>query len=161
MKRILTAKNLATVASVAVGVLPAFVLIEWFNVSRKLIVGYGVLAYVLGVTVFKLPLYHLIVVRYLHGKLSNLQIALGQGFISAISELGAALLFFLYVVPDLTFVQLIGFSVAAGAVEAIFLPFINPFKGTPLEEHAEKLFAETKPSVEFLSILEPICILAA
>ena len=100
MKRILTAKNLATVASVAVGVIPAFVLIEWFGVSRKLIVGYGVLAYVLGVTVFKLPLYHLIVVRYLHGKLSNLQIALGQGFISAISELGAALLFFLYVVPD-------------------------------------------------------------
>ena len=47
---------LPTVASVAVGVLPAIILIAFFGVPRRLLVGWGVLSYVLGVTAFKMPL---------------------------------------------------------------------------------------------------------
>lgn len=58
------------------------------------------------------------------------------------SELGAALCFFFFVVPELTLAELVGFSVAAGSMEAIVLPFMkNPLQGTPLEGHAEETSA--------------------
>ncbi|MCX6135851.1 MAG: hypothetical protein NTU47_18765 [Ignavibacteriales bacterium] len=129
-----------TLASIAVGIIPVIVLIYYFGVSRKLIIGWGVLSYVLGVAGFKMPSYHLFVVKVLHGRLSNTWLSASHGLVSAISELGTALLFFIFVVPKLTLVQLIGFALAAGAVEAIVLPFIeNPLKGTPLEEHSSEV----------------------
>ncbi|MFH0989431.1 MAG: hypothetical protein V1799_05370 [bacterium] len=148
---------LSTLASFAVGIIPVFVLIHYFGVSSKLIVGWGVLSYVVGVVGFKMPLYHFFVIKVLHGKLSNLWLSVSHGFVSAISELGAALLFFIFVVPELTLPQLIGFGAAAGAVEAIMLVFIqNPLKGTPLEEHSSEVIqrASANNLIPWMSVLE-------
>lgn len=148
---------LPAVASVAVGIIPVFILIDTFAVSRKLIVGWGVLSYVLGVTGFKIPLYRYFVVKVLHGRLSNWSLSISHGLVSALSELGAASLFFIFVVPELTLAQLIGFGTAAGAVEAIMLPFIqNPLKGTPLEEHSAEVIQRSSASrlIPWMSVLE-------
>lgn len=147
----------AQLTSIAVGIIPVFVLIHYFDVSRKLIIGWGVLSYIAGVAVFKLPLYHFIVVRVLHMKFSNRWLGVSQGFISAISELGSAFLFFVFVVPKLTLVQLIGFGTAAGAVEAIILPFMqNPLKGTPLEAHLSEVIqrSSTNNLIPWMAVLE-------
>ncbi len=152
-------KLLPKLGSIAVGVVPVFILIRYFGVSRKLIIGWGVLAYVVGVLVIKMPLYHYVVVRYLHGKLSNVWLSVAQGLVSACSELGAALLFFIFVVPDLTLIQLIGFGTAAGAVEAVMLPFVrNPLEGTPLEEHSSNVIEKSSSSklMPWMGVVERI-----
>lgn len=148
-----------TAASLAVGIIPIWVLESWFGVPRKIIVGYGFLAYIVGVTALKLPIHHCLVERFLRARLSTAALAATQGVVSAVSELGAAAAFFVYVLPRLTYWQLIGFGVGAGAVEAIMLPFIsNPFKGTALEEHADRVFraAASVRSVQWLSVLERV-----
>jgi len=74
-----------------------------------------------------------------------------------VSELGAALLFFFFVVPDMTLAQVIGFGTAAGAAEAVMLPFIgNPLKGTPLEEHSAELLERSSANklIEWMSVVE-------
>lgn len=43
------------------------------------------------------------VVKSLRHRLSNTWLAIAQGVLSAVAELGAALIFFLFVVPKLTF----------------------------------------------------------
>jgi hypothetical protein len=132
---------------------------SWFGVPRKIIVGYGFLAYIVGVTFIKMPLYHFIVERILRPRLSNPALAGTQGVLSAVSELGAAAAFFVFVIPELSYWQLVGFGVGAGAVEAIMLPFIsNPFKGSTLGEHADEVFraSTTDRDVQWLSVLERI-----
>lgn len=151
-------KHLPTVASVAVGILPIVILILWLDVPRK-IIGKGALAYAVGAVGIKLPLYHMLVTKVLHKKLSNRALAFSQGAISAFSELGAALGFFVFVVPELTFVELIGFGVAAGSVEAIILPFLkNPLEGTPLEAHAEETGkkASENMTIQWLGVVERV-----
>jgi len=49
--------SLATVASIAVGIVPIWVLETWFSVPREIRVGDGILAYVIGTTLLKLPLH--------------------------------------------------------------------------------------------------------
>jgi hypothetical protein len=52
---------------------------------------------------------------------------------------------------------LIGFGAAAGAVEAIVLPFMgNPLAGTPLERHSDEVIqrASQKSSLQWLGVLE-------
>jgi hypothetical protein len=152
-------KALPTVASIAVGVIPVLTLIWCFGVPRRLIMGWGALSYVAGVAVFKMPLYHLVVVRVLHGRVSNVWLGVSQGLVSAISELGAALLFFIFVVPHLGLAQLIGFGTAAGALEAIVLPFIgNPLQGTPLEKHSSAVFERASSGLllPWMSVLERV-----
>ena len=146
-----------TAASIAIGIIPIWVLEVRFGVPRKISVGYGILAYVVGVTVLKLPIHHFLVERLLRPKLSLPALAATQGVLSALTELGAAAAFFVYVVPALTWWQVVGFGVGAGAVEAIMLPFIsNPLKGTALEQHAEKVFraAAGAHAVQWLSVVE-------
>ncbi len=148
-----------SIASVAVGVVPIAVLIGFWGVPRKLILGWGILSYIIGVTVLKLPVYHLFVVPVLHSRLSPFWLSCTQGVISALCELGSAALFFLFVVPELTLPQLVGFGVAAGSVEAVVLPFIgNPFSATPLEKHAEETLVRTldRPAFAWLGVLERI-----
>ncbi|MEW6703031.1 MAG: hypothetical protein AB1298_09995, partial [Bacteroidota bacterium] len=120
----LIAKHIPAGASVAVGIVPIIILIVWFDVSRK-VIGIGALSYVAGAMVIKFMLYDLFVVKFLHKKLSNKWLAVSQGVVSAFSELSAALCFFLFVVPRLTFAELIGFGLSAGSVEAIILPFMK------------------------------------
>jgi len=106
-----------------------------------------------------MPLYHLLVVKFLHKRLSNKWLGFTQGFISAFSELGSAYIFFLFVVPFLTLPQLIGFGMAAGAVESIVLPFIgNPFIGTPLEKHSENMEQKISSnlSTQWMGVIERI-----
>jgi hypothetical protein len=106
-----------------------------------------------------MPLYHFFVVKVLHKNLSNKWLSVSHGLVSAISELGAAFLFFVFVVPKLTLVQLIGFGTAAGAVEAIILPFMqNPLKGTPLEEHSSEVIqrSSTNNLIPWMSVLERV-----
>ena len=129
-------KHFPTIASILVGVIPIVILIVYFDVPRKLIIGYGILSWIIGVGLFKMPIYHLVVVKFLHRRLSNKWLGITQGLVSAFSELGSAFIFFQFVLPDLSLPQLIGFGVAAGAVESIVLPFIgNPLSGTPPGKH--------------------------
>ncbi len=151
-------KHLPTAASIAVGILPIIILMVWFDVPRK-VIGKGALAYAVGAVGIKLPVYHLLVTRVLTGKLSNTWLAFSQGVISAVSELGGALGFFLFVVPELKFAELIGFGVAAGSIEAIILPFMkNPLEGTPLEAHAEETLknASENPGIQWMGVVERI-----
>ncbi len=151
-------KYLPSLASIAIGVLPILVITLSVGVSRK-VIGKGALAYAAGAVGLKLPLYHLLVVKVLHKKLSNSAIAISQGLVSSVSELGAALGFFLFVTPELTLGELIGFGMAAGSIEAIILPFMkNPLQGTPLESHAEEILHRSSQnlSVEWLGVVERI-----
>ncbi len=151
-------KHLPSAASVAVGVVPVLILVLGFDVSRK-IIAKGALAYAAGAVGLKLPLYHLLVTKVLHKKLTNLPLAVSQGIVSALSELGAAFGFFVFVVPTLSFAELVGFGVAAGSIEAIILPFMkNPLQGTPLEEHAEETAARTSedPGIQWLAVVERV-----
>ncbi len=146
------------IASVLVGIVPVFIMIFFFGVSRK-IIAKGAIAYAAGAVGLKLPLYHVLVVKVLHTRLSNTWLGISQGIVSACSELGASFLFFLYVVPDLTFAQLVGFGLASGSIEAIILPFMkNPLEGTPLEEHADETLkrSEGKGAVQWLGVVERI-----
>ena len=154
-------RYLPLVASIAIGVIPVAVLIACFGVPRKLILGWGILSYVLGVAVLKLPIYHLFVVKVLHPRLGHKSLSAAQGIVSAVSELGSAALFMVFVVPDMNAVQLIGFGVAAAAVEAVVLPFIgNPFEGTPLGEHASQVLARSSSSrmIEWLGVVERVLV---
>jgi hypothetical protein len=149
----------ANLASILIGIISIFVLIYYFDVPRKLILGWGILSYIIGVAAFKMPFYHFFVVNVLHKKLSNQWLSVSHGLISAISELGAAFLFFVFVVPKLTLVQLIGFGAAAGAVEAIILPFMqNPLKGTPLEDHLSEVIKKSSSNVmiPWMAVLERV-----
>lgn len=151
-------KHLPSAASVAVGIVPILVLVLWFDVPRK-IIGQGAMAYAVGAVGIKLPLYHLLVTRVLHGRLSNMRLAVAQGALSALAELGAALGFFLLAVPVLTPAELVGFGIAAGSIEAVILPFMNnPLQGTPLEEHAEETSrsASGNTTVQWLGVLERV-----
>jgi hypothetical protein len=148
-----------TAASLAVGILPIWALESQFDVPRKIIVGYGFLAYIVGVTFIKMPLYHFVVERVLRPRLSNPALAGTQGVISGVSELSAAAAFYIYVIPEPSYWQLVGFGVGAGAVEAIMLPFIsNPFKGSSLGDHADEVFraSSTDRAVQWLSVVERI-----
>ena len=148
-----------TAASILVGIAPIWVLENWFGVPRKISVGYGIIAYVIGTTALKLPLHHFVVEPILRPRLARASLAAAHGALSALSELAPAAAFLLWVVPPLTWWQLVGFGVGAGAVEAIMLPFVaNPLKGTALEEHANDVFrrSATNSAVQWLSVLERI-----
>jgi hypothetical protein len=104
-----------------------------------------------------MPLYRYVVVKLLHPRLSAVNLAMAQGLVSALSELGAAFLFFIFVVTDLPVVHLLGFGAAAGAIEAIMLPFIkNPLRGTPVGDHATDVLEKStgNPAVQWLAVLE-------
>lgn len=148
-----------TAASILVGIVPIWVLETWFGVPRKITVGFGIIAYVIGTTALKLPIHHFVVERILRPRLATSSLAAVHGTLSAVSELVPAAVFFVYVVPHLTWWQLVGFGVGAGAVEAIMLPFLaNPLKGTSLEEHASDVIrrSATNARVQWLSVLERI-----
>lgn len=150
------AKYLPSLVSIAFGILPILVMILWCGVSRK-VIGKGALAYAAGAVGLKLPLYHLLVVKVLHRKLSNTSLAVSQGVVSSLSELGATLCFFFFVTPQLTLGELIGFGMAAGSIEAIILPFMkNPLQGTPLEEHSEEVIQRSSQnlSLEWWGVVE-------
>lgn len=130
----------AIVGMLSLGIGAAIYLTQSLGVSRE-IIGYGALSYALGAVVFKGLLYYGLVVPVLHKRLTPAWLAPAQGFVSALSELGAAALFFLLVIPRLSLPDLIGFGAAAGIIEAIILPLmsiggINLFSGTPVENHA-------------------------
>jgi hypothetical protein len=140
-------KHLPSVVSILVGVIPVVILILYFDVPRKLILGWGILSWIIGVACLKMPIYHLFVVKFLHKRLSNKWLGITQGLISAFSELGSAL-------P-----QLIGFGVAAGAVESIVLPFIgNPLIGTPLEENTVNMEQKVSSdlSMQWMAVIERV-----
>lgn len=152
------AKHLPTAASMAVAILPIVVLLLWGDVSRK-IIGRGALAYAAGAVGLKLPLYHLIVTKILHNRLTHFQLAFVQGALSALSELGAAFVFFRFFMPALTLPEIVGFGVAAGSIEAVILPFMkNPLEGTPLEEHAgaAQQKAASDMRIQWLGVVERI-----
>jgi hypothetical protein len=152
-------KHLPSVVSILVGVIPVVILILYFDVPRKLILGWGILSWIIGVACLKMPIYHLFVVKFLHKRLSNKWLGITQGLISAFSELGSAFIFFQFVLPDLSLPQLIGFGVAAGAVESIVLPFIgNPLIGTPLEENTVNMEQKVSSdlSMQWMAVIERV-----
>ena len=64
-------EHLPTLASIAVGIIPVYILLAYIGIPRKLVIGWGALSYVLDVTAIKMPLDHLFIVKVLHGRLSN------------------------------------------------------------------------------------------
>jgi hypothetical protein len=126
------------------------------------IIGYGALSYALGAVGFKGLIYAGLVVPVLHKHLSTAWLATAQGFISALSELGAAALFFLFVISELSLPELIGFGATAGIVEALVVPLmsiggINIPSGTPVEKKAAEQWRDlgaTPLAVMVFPILE-------
>jgi hypothetical protein len=152
-------KHLPSVVSILAGVLPIVILIQYFDVPRKLILGWGILSWIIGVAILKMPIYHLLVVKVLHERLSNKWLGITQGLVSAFSELGSAFIFFQFVLPVLSLPQLIGFGVAAGAVESIVLTFIgNPLTGTPLEKHTADMEQKVSSnlSMQWMGVIERV-----
>lgn len=149
MEKISFKIQIPSIISVLIGILSIGILILFFDVPRKLIIGWGILSWILGVAVIKVPIYHFLIVRFLHPKLSNKWLGILNGLVSAIAELGSAYVFFYFVLPEnLTLPQIIGFGLAAGAVESIILPFMgNPLSGTPVTEHTENLFNKSKSDI--------------
>jgi hypothetical protein len=136
----------AIVGMLGLGVGVFFYLTRGLSVSRH-IIGFGVLSYALGAVGFKGLLYTGLVVPVLHKRLSPVRLAAAQGFMSALSELGAAALFFWLVIPELSLAELIGFGAAAGMVEALVIPLmsiggIDVLGGTPVEKNAAEQWQE-------------------
>jgi hypothetical protein len=130
----------AIVGMLSLGLGVAIYLTLGLGVSGK-IIGDGALSYALGAVGFKGLLYAGLVVPVLHKHLSALWLATAQGFVSALSELGAAALFFLLVVPELSLPELIGFGAVAGIVEALVVPLMSIggtsiLSGTPVGKNA-------------------------
>jgi len=152
--------QIPSIISVLIGILSISILILYFHVPRKLIIGWGMLSWILGVAVIKVPIYHLLIVRFLHPILSNKWLGIFNGLVSAMAELGSAFIFFYFVLPkNLTLPQLIGFGLAAGAVESIILPFMgNPLSGTPLTEHTETISKKSQSDnrLKWMGLLERI-----
>lgn len=114
----------AIVGMLSLGIGVAIYLTQSAGVSRE-IMGYGALSFALGAVGFKGVLHAGLVVPVLHKHLAPAWLATAQGFISALSELGAAALFFLFVLPRLSVPELIGFGAAAGIVEALVIPLMS------------------------------------
>jgi hypothetical protein len=128
------------------GIRAAFYLTLGLGVSRE-VMGYGALSYTLGAVGFTGLLYSGLVVPVLHKHLTRSWLAIAQGLVSAISERGAAALFFLFVVPKLALTELTGFGAAAGIIEALVIPLmsivgISVLGGTPVEKHAAEQQAQ-------------------
>jgi hypothetical protein len=131
---------IALLGMISLGIITYAHLTRSLGVSRA-IIGYGALSYALGAVGFKGLLYTGVVVPVLHKHLSPLWLASSQGFISALSELGAAALFFWLVIPEpLSLPELIAFGAAAGIIEALVIPLmvisgIDILGGTPVGEN--------------------------
>lgn len=160
MDKISIKRQIPSIISVLLGILSISILILYFNVPRKLIIGWGILSWILGVALIKVPIYHLLIVRVLHPRLSHKWLGVFNGLVSAIAELGSALVFFYFVLPEnLTLPQLIGFGLAAGAVESIILPFMgNPLSGTPVKVHTENIFNKSQSDnrLNWMGLIERI-----
>lgn len=160
MEKISFKRQIPSVISVLVGILSISILILYFDVPRKLIIGWGILSWILGVAVIKVPIYHLLIVRFLHSKLSNKWLGIFNGLVSAIAELGSAFIFFYFVLPEnLTLPQIIGFGLAAGAVESFILPFMgNHLSGTPVAEHSEDILKKSQSDnrLNWMGLIERI-----
>ncbi len=125
-------------AALVVGVAPALCLIYVWGVSRKIVIGWGVIAWVVGV-MLKWAIYQAVVVRILHRRLSAGWLATAQGAVSAFSELSAALVVLVYVLPRLTPLEVAGFGAGAAFVEGILVAVIpNPHAGGPVGEHVDR-----------------------
>lgn len=160
MEKISLKRHIPSIISVLIGILSISILILYFHVPRKLIIGWGILSWILGVAVIKVPIYHLLIVRLLHPILSNKWLGIINGLVSAIAELGSAFIFFYFVLPEnLTLPQLIGFGLAAGAVESIILPLMgNPLSGTPVKEQAENISKKSQSDnrLNWMGLIERI-----
>lgn len=137
----------ANLGMLTLGVSVAIYLTKGMGVSRQ-IIGYGALSFALGAVGFKGILYAGLVVPVLHKRLAPSWLAITQGVLSALSELGAAALFFLLVVPELSIRELIAFGAAAGIVEAVVIPLmslggIGVLSGTPVESSFTEEWKET------------------
>ena len=137
----------AHLGMLTLGVGVAIYLAQGMGVSRQ-IIGYGALSFALGAVGFKGILYAGLVVPVLHKRLAPSWLAISQGLISAVSELGAAALFFLFVTPELSIRELIAFGAAAGIVEAVVIPLMSfggfgVLSGTPVERSFTEEWKET------------------
>jgi hypothetical protein len=127
-------------------------------VPRKVTVGFGVLAWALGVAA-KAIIHHVLVDRAVRRGTEHRVASIGLGLLSATAELGVAATFFVFVWHPPTFAQLVGFGAGAGMAEAVIVPFMtNPFRGSTLEAHATDVFAmaANDPLFQWLKVLERI-----
>jgi hypothetical protein len=142
---------LGAVAGLLIAVAPAMYLLHAMDVPRRIIIGFGVLCWVAGVLV-KWVVYQLVIVKYLHARWPAAGLAITQGMLSATTELGAAVGFFL-MLPHLTLVQAVGIGAGAAFVEGILAATVRPSHGTPYGEHvSEQVKTSSVSTLVFLNI---------
>jgi hypothetical protein len=125
--------RLGAVAGLLIAVAPAMYLLHVTGVSRRVIIGFGVLCWAAGVLV-KWIVYQQIIVKRLHGRWPAARLAAAQGALSSASELGAAAAFF-YALPRLTLPEAVGLGAGAAFVEGILTATVNVSAGTPYGQH--------------------------
>jgi hypothetical protein len=84
--------------------------------------------------IFKLAIYQLVIRKLSHKKENINLVSLLNGFVSGITELGAAIPIFIFM-GDLTFLDLLAFGIGIGTMEAFLVAAPgDPLKGTELEQ---------------------------
>lgn len=126
-------ERLSAVAALLIAVAPAMYLLHVTQVPRRIVIGFGILCWAAGVMV-KWVVYQFVIVKRLHPQWAPERLALAQGALSSVSELGAAVLFFAFM-PRLTVLGAIGMGAGAAFVEGILTATVNLSKGTPYGAH--------------------------
>ena len=89
----------------------------------------------------KMLVYHALIRRLRHDDSSILRISALNGLVSGVTELGLALVFFVFL-KNLTFEQVVAFGIGIGTIEAyVVATASNPLKGTALESASQQLEA--------------------
>lgn len=152
--------RLGAVAGLLIAVAPAMYLLRVMDVPRRIIIGFGILCWAAGV-LGKWAIYQLVVVKHLHARWPATRLATTQGMLSAATELGAALVFFV-MLPRLTLLQAIGIGAGAAFVEGILTTTVNLSHGTPYSQHvAEQEKTSQVSNLVFLSIADRLVATAA
>ena len=91
--------------------------------------------------ILKMLIYHTVIRKLRHDEASILRVSLLNGLVSGITELGLALLFFVFL-KQLTFGQVVAFGIGIGTIEAYLVATpSHPLKGTALETASRQLEA--------------------
>jgi hypothetical protein len=147
-----------TVASILVGIAPVLWLYQYRGVPTKISVGYGALVWLVAVLV-KTAIFKCAVDPAVRRGTNHRSIAVLQGLLSAVTELGIAAGFFFFFWQPATSLELIAIGAGAGMAEAVTVPALrDTFKGTSLESQSNEIVAKTSldPRLQWLGVLERV-----
>ncbi len=147
--------KVGSVLAILVGIAPAIWVMAARGVSSKLVLGYGVLFFIVSVLV-KWAVYLGVLSKHVHPRMGAAVGGIVQGVLSAASEMGVAVIAFLLVVPNLSPWQVFGFGAGAAALEATLVSLIqNPHAGTANGEHVAAQFAKIHAAAPWFAAVLP------